>query len=331
MKGVRILKAGSLDDLDFGTLPEPAPAADELLIAVKAAGINPADWKIIERGFEGWTFPKAAGLDAAGIVLKAGAETSGFREGDRVFYHSRFATLGSFAERAVIPHHVVAKMPVGLSFAAAAALPTAGFTAYQVIEERFRLNDRSLVLIHAGAGALGGMAIQLAKRRGAKVITTCSPNNNEWVTTLGADYVIDYHTCNIGEEVRRISSGRGVDAVLDAIGPPAGEDAIDILAFQGHLACCVGLPDFSKIGELPRGIQISDIALGWAYLRDDRRAQERLAYYGEQLGTLVAQGEINPMIMSTIRPEQIIDALHHVKTGKVRGKIVAVFDTQEDL
>lgn len=322
MKAVLTRSTGSLDGLFVGDAPDPSPGRGEILVAVRAAGVNPADWKIVEMGFPGWQLPKAIGLDAAGVVAATGLDEAEFAPGDRVYFHGSFAGLGAFAERVVAPSHVVARLPDDVSFEAAAALPTAGFTAYQVIEDRFALGASDSVLVHAGAGGLGGFAIQLARRRGATVIATCSERNFEFVRSIGADHCIDYRRADIAAEVARITGGRGVDAILDAVGPSVAGAAIPMLAFQGHLACCVGLPDLSVLQPLPRGIRICDIALGGAYIRGDRRAQARLAHYGRELAALVAAGSVDPMISSVVDLDQAIEALRENRTGGRRGKVV---------
>jgi NADPH:quinone reductase-like Zn-dependent oxidoreductase len=313
---------GSLDALRITEIAPPTPGPGELLINVQAAGVNPADWKIVERGFPGWVFPKAVGLDAAGIVAAVGARVSGFAPGDRVYYHGSFAGLGAYADVAVAPSHVVAKLPDAVSFEAAAAIPTAGFTAFQVIEDRFRLGAGDVVLIHAGAGGVGGIAIQLAKRRGATVITTCSATNASHVRRLGADHVIDYQTEDIARRVAALTHGRGADAIIDTVGPAVGSQAVGMLAFQGCLACCVGLPDLAPLQPLPRGIQIVDVALGWAYVANDLRAQQRLAHYGREMARLVEEGAVDPMIAEVVSFDRAIDALKRSKSGRQRGKLV---------
>jgi len=322
MKAVLMRRAGSLDDLCVGEIREPVAGAGELLVSVKAAGVNPADWKIIERGFEGWTYPKAVGLDAAGVVAAVGDGVTGFASGDRVYYHGNFAGLGAYAEQVVIASHVVAKLPDAVAFEAAAATPTAGFTAYQVIADRFRLGPDSVVLIHAGAGGTGGMAIQLAKLQGATVITTCSAGNSDYVRRLGADYVVDYAREDLAKRVRELTAGRGVDAILDTVGGGASIAALGMLAFQGHLACCVGMPDFASVQPLPRGVQLTDIALGWAYISGDRRAQVRLADYGHEMGRLLATGAVDPMVEEVFELDQTIEALRRSRSGRQRGKLV---------
>lgn len=322
MKAVLMRQAGSLDSLFMGEIATPVPRAGELLIDVAAAGVNPADWKIVERGFPGWTFPKAIGLDAAGTVAEVGPGVSGFAPGDRVYYHGSFAGLGAYAQQVVAPAHVVARLPDAVPFEVAAAIPTAGFTAYQVIEERFRPSQGDFVLVHAGAGGVGGMAIQLAKCRGAKVIATCSPRNADHVRALGADHTIDYRVEDVAQRVTDITGGRGADSILDTVGPSVGAAAIGMLAFQGSLACCVGLPDFGSLPPLPRGIQIFDIALGWAYVVGDRRAQARLAHYGREMGSLVDEGRVRPEVSQVFGFDRAIEALAANRAGRHRGKLV---------
>lgn len=322
MKALLMRRAGSLDELYVGEVRAPTAGPRQLLVSVKAAGVNPADWKIVERGFEGWTFPKAVGLDAAGVVTAVGEGVTDFAAGDRVYYHGSFAGLGAYAEQVVVADHVVAKLPDVVAFETAAAIPTAGFTAYQVIEDRFRVGSDTFVLIHAGAGGTGGMAIQLAKLRGATVITTCSARNADYVRRLGADHVIDYAREDPATRVRELTAGRGVDAILDTVGGDASVAALGMLAFQGHLACCVGMPDFVRVQPLPRGVQLTDIALGWAYISGDRRAQGRLAHYGREMAGLLARGAVDPMVEEVLEFDRAIEALRRSRSGRQRGKLV---------
>lgn len=322
MKALLMRRAGSLDDLYVGEIRAPIAGPGQLLISVKAAGVNPADWKIIERGFEGWTFPKAVGLDAAGVVTAVGEGVTGFTPGDRVYYHGSFAGLGAYAEQVAVASHVVAKLPDSVAFETAAAIPTAGFTAYQVIEDRFRIGPDTFVLIHAGAGGTGGIALQLAKLRGATVITTCSARNADYVRGLGADHVIDYAREDLATRVRELTAGRGLDAILDTVGGDVSSAALGMLAFQGHLACCVGMPDFAGLQPLPRGVQLTDIALGWAYISGDGRAQARLAHYGREMAGLLARGAVDPMVEEVLEFDRAIEGLRRSRSGRQRGKLV---------
>lgn len=325
MKALLIDKAGSLDDVRLGEVPVPSPGPGQVLIEVRAAGINPADWKIVERGAPGWRFPKVAGLDAAGVVVATGAGVETPPVGSRVVFHGSFAALGAFAEGCLAEAIACAVLPEGLGFEAAAAMPTAGYTAWLAVIDRFRLAAGESVLIHAGAGGLGGFAVQLARRSGATVLATCSRGNFDHVRALGADHCIDYRSEDIAARVADLTSGRGVDAVLDTLSPQVGAAAIAMLAFQGRLACCTGLPDFALLPPLPRGIAIHDIALGAAYVRGDRRAIARMADYGRDLGALIAAGEVDPMVAEVLPFGRVIEALGRSRTGHQRGKLVIAF------
>lgn len=322
MKALLIERVGSLDDLRPGEAADPRPGPGQVLIEVRAAGINPADWKIVERGAPGWQFPKVAGLDAAGIVVARGEGVGTPAVGSRVVFHSSFSALGAFAELCLAPAIACAELPATLGFEAAAAMPTAGYTALLAIADRFRLTAQDSVLIHAAAGGLGGFAVQLARLRGATVLATCSAANAEHVRRLGADHCIDYRSEDIAARVALLTGGRGVDAVLDTLSPQVGAAAIPMLAFQGRLACCTGLPDFAALPPLPRGIEIHDIALGVAYVRNDRRAIARMADFGRELGALVAAGRVDAMIAEVLPFGRIVEALRRSRTGHQRGKLV---------
>jgi len=323
VKALLIEKPGSLDNLKLGEIPRPDPGPRDVLIRVHAAGVNPADWKIVERGVDSWALPIPAGLDAAGIVTSVGSEVADFAVGDRVCYHGSWLGLGAYAEYAAAPSHVVAKLPDGVSFEQAAVIPTAGYTAMLAIDDVMRPGPDDTILIHAGAGGLGGFAIQLAKRRGACVIVTCSAENNAFVTGLGADYAIDYRNDDVTARVRELTAGRGVDAVLDTIGTQqVRAEAIGMLAFQGWLLMFNGVPNFTELPQMPRGMRIADIALGAAYVAGDARAQRRMAHYGEAMAALIASNEIDPMIEHIYSFEQAVDALRRNRTGHQRGRVV---------
>lgn len=326
MKALLIDNAEGLDGARIGDTPEPTPSEGHVVIDIKAAGVNPADWKIMERGHPDWVFPKVTGLDAAGIVSTVTEGVERLQPGDRVFFHSSFIALGAYAERMVAREIAVSKMTDGLTFEQAAAIPTAGETAYMALCDRLRVGAEHTVLIQAAAGGLGGFAVQLAKRAGATVVGTCSRENADHVIGLGADFVIDYRFEDVALRVMELTDGRGVDAVLDTLGPETAAAAIPLLAYEGHLFCCVGLPDFPKLEPLPRGIQISDILLGAAHLRQEPRALRRLSEMGEIMGEMIVQGELSPMIEDVVSFDRIKNALERSRSGHQRGKLVIVMD-----
>ena len=199
MKAIVIDAFGGPDRLRAAEVPTPKASAGEVVIELACTSVNPVDWKIREGMLSGLfphTFPLILGWDAAGTVSDTGEAVNEFSVGDRVYAYCRKPTVqwGTYAEYVAVPASAVAAMPANLSFAEAAAIPLVGLTSWQVLFDAANLRAGQTVLIHAGAGGLGSIAIQLAKNAGATVFTTASAANHEYVRSLGADHVIDYRT-----------------------------------------------------------------------------------------------------------------------------------------
>ena len=197
MKALQIVKYGEIkDSLAFNDVNQPSVQANDVLIEVKAAAINPIDKSIILGNLQGMlpiALPSTSAYDVSGIVVEKGNEVSNFEIGDLVYSRVPQVQMGTLAEFVVITSEVVSKKPGNISFEEAASLPLAGLTALQSLEYAgIKENDK--VLIHAGSGGVGSFAIQYAKTKGAYVYTTTSTSNVKWVKELGADRVIDYNT-----------------------------------------------------------------------------------------------------------------------------------------
>jgi NADPH:quinone reductase-like Zn-dependent oxidoreductase len=306
----------------FGDAPEPSPAQGDIRVAVHAVGLNPVDYKIARMGHPDWGFPHILGLDVAGVVDAIGASVTHWRPGDRVFYHGDLSKPGGLAEFAVTTAHTVARIPNGMSFVDAASLPCAGLTAYHTLHRRLHVRAGQSILVHAGAGGVGGFAIQLAAHAGLKVLTTCSANNADYVRGLGADVAIDYHTGNLKEVVRAATDGRGVDAILSSLGSERATQDLDRLAFNGGLACLLGLPDLTHLQPFTIAPSIHEVALGSAHLSGDKRAQDDLARMADELAALMIQGSVRLRVVEVIPWPEISAGLDRLADGHVRGKIV---------
>lgn len=230
MKALLLKDKGLWKDMKLEETEKPAPGHGELLVEVHAVGLNPVDYKTATNGMPNWTYPHILGLDVAGVVAEVGDGVTGWKRGDRIVYHGDFSKKGGYAEFALITAHTASKLPEGISFEDAAALPTAGYTAYQALHRKLPLDQIDIILIHGGAGGVGGFGVQLAKLAGKTVISTASSHNHDYVKSLGADYVIDYREENVKERVMEITDGRGVDAVIDAVSRQSATDALDMLA-----------------------------------------------------------------------------------------------------
>ena len=227
MQAVEVAPDGTLS---VQTRPVPQPGAGEALIRVRAAGVNPVDWKIASR-----RVGLVPGTDVAGTIDALGEGVSGFAVGDAVLGFAR--TSGSYAEFAVVPVNSLAKKSKTLSFEQAAGVPIVGETAYRALHEAGRIKSGQTVLIHGAAGGVGSAAVQIAKAAGARVIGTASPNNHEFLKSLGADQVIDYRSQRFEEVVRN------VDLVLNTVDAQTATRSLKVLREGGTLVSVAGAPD----------------------------------------------------------------------------------------
>lgn len=323
MKALLLKDKGLWKDMKVEETEKPAPGNGELLVEVHAVGLNPVDYKTATNGTPSWTYPHILGLDVAGVVAEVGDGVTGWKKGDLVVYHGDFSKKGGYAEFALITAHTASKLPEGISFEDAAALPTAGYTAYQALHRKLPLDQIDTILIHGGAGGVGGFGVQLAKLAGKTVISTASSHNHEYVKSLGADYVIDYREENVKEKVMEITDGRGVDAVIDAVSRQSATDALDMLAYMGHIVYIAGAPDFTVVKPFTKVVSYHEIALAAAHQSDDFQAQKDFAVIGDHMLYLLAEGKLDAMLKEVISLEEVPDALNRLSERHVKGKIVA--------
>jgi len=295
---------GDLDKVHLAQMPDPRPETGEVLIQVAYAGVNPADWKMCEGRFKGRmpsAFPLIPGWDVAGHIKAVGAGVDAKRIGEAVYAYTRKPVMqwGSFAELTTFEAQHVATAPKSLSMKQAAAIPLASLTAYQSVVEWGQVSKGQTVLIHAGAGGVGGMAIQFAHHHGARVITTCSPRHNAYVKQLGADIVVDYTKEKVTDQV---------DLVFDTVGGSAVEDAFKILRPGGRV-----------VSILDPTVEQTAPAHGFAgkyiFVRPEGNHLRELA-------RLFDTGAIQPPKVTEFPLEQASTALALLKEGHVEGKLV---------
>ncbi len=216
MRAIAYSKYGHSDVLELVDLPVPKVGPDSVLVAVRAASVNPVDWKVREGYLDGivdTTFPVVPGWDVAGVVERVGLDTPELQVGDEVYGYVRKDWMhgGTFAQYVAAPVRTLARKPASLSLEEAAAVPLAGLTAFQTIE-RAGVTAGQTVLVHAAAGGVGQFAVQIAAARGARVIGTASPRNHEHLVALGAEPVA--YGDGLVDAVRALAP-EGVDVVLD--------------------------------------------------------------------------------------------------------------------
>ncbi|MDX2114272.1 MAG: NADP-dependent oxidoreductase [Planctomycetota bacterium] len=309
MSAVRMHEFGPPSVMRVEEVPTPRPAAGEILVRVRAAGVNPVDWKVRSgqiRQFAS-TLPYTPGYDICGVVESVGEGVTAFAPGDEVMAYMALTRGGGYAQYAVLPATEAAKKPASMEHAAAAGLPLAGLTAWQALVDTAKLDKGQTVLIHGAAGGVGHLAVQIARSRGARVIATASERNLEFVRSLGADVVVDYRA----QKFEEVASD--VDVVLDTVGGETGERSIGVLKPGGIIVSIVGMPDQARCKE--RGVRGTAILV-----RPDGR---QLA----ALGALADEGALRCEVGATMPLAEAARAHELSEGGKTpRGKIVLTVD-----
>jgi NADPH:quinone reductase-like Zn-dependent oxidoreductase len=314
MKAIAINEFGGRDTLQLMNLPVPEIKPGEILVRVKAAGINPVDWKIREgyiKDLFPYEFPIILGWDAAGIVEQAGPAVTRFRQGDEIFAYCRKPMVqgGAYAEYIVLEEEHAAIKPKNISFEEAASIPLAALTAYQSLFDAAKINPGETVLIHAAAGGVGGFGVQLAKDHGAVVWGTASGRNEEYVQDLGATQVVDYNHVDFRNSVRS-EYPDGVDVVFDCVGGEVLEKSADIVNKGGRLISIV---------DDPTGLVRKDIDKEFVFVAPNNTQLTELARMVEQGRLKTHLSQIFPFGLEEARRAHELS-----ESSRTRGKMVFV-------
>jgi 2-desacetyl-2-hydroxyethyl bacteriochlorophyllide A dehydrogenase len=238
MKAAYIKRYGKIEDVQLDVQPEPSITENAVLVKVHAASINPLDLRVLEGEFKAILpikFPFILGNDFAGTVAQVGSNVTQFKVGDEVY--AKTDLNGAFAEYTVVQQASLALKPKNIPMEHAASLPLVSLTAWQALVEIAKVKSGQKVLIHAGSGGVGSIAIQLAKHLGATVATTTSGKNTRWVRELGADIIIDYKTMDFEQELK------DYDVVLDTQGGKTLEKSLSVIKRGGRIISISGPPD----------------------------------------------------------------------------------------
>jgi NADPH:quinone reductase len=332
VKAVLMTAPGTPEVLQLQQVPNPAPPGDtELLIRLKAAGINPIDTKLRQRGtFYPDKMPAILGCDGAGIVEAVGAGVANFRPGDEVYfsYGGLGDRAGNYAQYTVVDERFVAQKPASLSFAEAAAAPLVLITAWESLYDRGRLEAGRTALIHAGAGGVGHVAIQLAKLQGADVCTTVSsPEKADFVRNLGADEVIFYNQTDFVQATLDWTEGEGVDLVFDTIGGDIFAQSFPAVKIYGDIVTILE-PDAKTSWKVARsrnlriGLELMLTPMFQGLVEDLQHQAKILA----QCARLIDEGNLKIHLNKTFPLEAAADAHRLLETGSMMGKIVLNID-----
>ena len=312
MKAMIIRDFGGPEKFEAAEMPKPVPGPSQVLVRLRTASVNPVDYKIrmYSSNWASVPIPAILGYDAAGVVEEVGSLVTHLKPGDDVFYCAKiFGRQGTYAEYHAEDEDIVAKKPANLTFEEAASLPLAGMTAYDSIVGFFRTKPGDTVLIHAGAGGVGSLAVQLAKAAGARVLATGRKENSAFLRNLGADECIDYRSLAFEDEVNRLTGGKGVDAAFDTVGGDTVTRSIACVRPYGKIATIVSVE-----GSI-NGMQSRNQSLYFGFME---RTSEKI----QALSLLAERGQMKPVIDSVFPLDRVAEAHRKIENGGMKGKIV---------
>ncbi len=327
MKAIMMKATGNPDVLELHDIDEPEiSTATQIKVRLKAAGVNPVDTKIRRNGLlYDNPLPAVLGCDGAGEVVETGSEVSRFKPGDKVWFcHGGLGReQGNYGEYTVIDQRWASLMPETSSFIEAAALPLVLITAWGALFDRGGLQSGQTVLIHAGAGGVGHVAIQLAKLKGARVITTVSSSQKaEFAKAMGADESILYTQGGFVDAVNELTGGKGADLVFDTVGAEVFKESIAATAHFGRLVTLLDPGELSLAEARMRNLLIGFELMLTPMLRDLHEARDKHVEILKQCAQWVDNGLLKTHVSNQLPLTAAAEAHELIETGHSTGKIV---------
>ncbi|MBV9341123.1 MAG: quinone oxidoreductase [Acidobacteria bacterium] len=319
MKAIQVKQPGGPEVLELVDLPVPEPKADEAVVKIAAAGVNFIDIYYREGRYKA-PLPLIAGQEAAGLVAAVGSDVESVKPGDRVAYTG---ILGSYAEYASVPAARLVAVPSGVNDQEAAAALLQGMTAHYLVHDTFRLQKGHTALVHAAAGGVGLLLVQMARRIGARVIATVSTEEKARLAReAGADEVILYTRTDFQDETRRLTGGTGVDVVYDSVGKETFEKGLSSLTVRGMMVLFGG-----SSGAVPPSDPILLTQKGSLYLTRPSLAhytvtREELTSRAEAVFTMLGAGELKLRIAHTYKLADARQAHRDLEGRKTTGKLL---------
>jgi NADPH2:quinone reductase len=327
MKAILMTAVGDPDVLKFQDIKEPEISeATQIKVKLQAAGVNPVDTKVRRNGvlFDN-PLPAVLGCDGAGIVVETGTKVSQFKIGDKVWFCNGGLgrEQGNYAEYTVVDERWVSLMPETFSFTEAAASPLVLITAWGALFDRGGLQAGQTVLIHAGAGGVGHLAIQLAKLKDARVITTVSSAEKaEFVKSLGADEAIIYTQNGFTTEVNDLTGGKGADLVFDTVGATVFKESISVTAHFGRLVTLLDPGELNLSEARMRNLLIGFELMLTPMLRDLPEARDKHVEILKQCAKWADKGLLKPHVSKQLSLQEAVIAHQLIEAGHTSGKIV---------
>ena len=312
MKAMVITAFGGPEVFQEQDVPKPKPGENDVLVKVYATSVNPVDYKIRKAGaWAGVKPPAIIGYDVSGVVEATGSRVKDFKIGDEVYYTPEIAGggQGSYAEYHVANEAIVARKPLNLNHREAASIPLAGCTAFEALVGVADIKSGESVLIQAGAGGVGSLAIQIAKALGLFVFATCGSYNKDLVRQLGADRVIDYRAEDFVDVILKETAQKGVDVVFDTAGGEALLKSVNAVKHSGRIVSIVS----SNINL--DAAKNKNVSVNYLFMKRERSKLDALR-------ALIEKGRVKPVIDSVMPLKDVALAQQRLEKGGVRGKIV---------
>jgi NADPH2:quinone reductase len=330
MKALVMTAAGGPEVLQMRELPDPTAHGRQLLVRLKAAGVNPLDTKLRSRGtYFPERMPAVLGCDGAGFVEAAGPETQRFKAGDAVYFCNGGigGHPGTYAEYALVDERFAAPKPASLSFAEAAAAPLVLITAWEALHDRGRLQRGQHVLIHAGAGGVGHVAVQLARLHGARVCATVSGGDKaRFVGDLGVDYVVDYREQDFADAVNEWNPG-GADLGFDTVGGTTFQRTVHCIRHYGDLVTLLQPGDDMDWKEARlRNLRVSFELMLTPMIYRLSAVQEQQAGILRRCAELFDAGKLRIHLAEGFPLEHAAEAHRLIEAGGMTGKLALVMD-----
>lgn len=320
MKAMAAVTFGKPDVNQWADVPEPVVGPMDLLIEVDHAGINPVDTKIRQGGYGEAAFPLVQGYDVSGVVIQVGSSVKRFKVGQEIYGCGALNRPGGNAPHMAIDSRLVALKPKNITHAQAAAMPLVTITAWEALHKRCRLHAHDTVLIQAGGGGVGHIAIQLAKIQGSRVITTASSDEAlALCKQAGADFIINYKKEDVIARVKEITGGKGCAVVFDTVGDPTFDQSMQCLGLNGQIVTILA-PDTTNVRKGFR----KNISLHFEYMPLAGIHGVNMEGHGEILATaaeLVEAGKLKIHVSQIVDLADLAHGHHQQETGRTVGKI----------
>lgn len=321
MRAFIVPKLGPADVMQLADMPKPTPKDHELLVEVHATSVNPVDAKI-RVGTRPRTLPLILGYDASGVVVDKGTHVKGFEIGDEVYGSPNTFGFGANAEYVVLDARAAAHKPKSLDHTHAACLPLVSLTAYEALHERARIQSGQTVLIHAGAGGVGHIAVQLAKIHGCKVITTAGRDESIAFCRdeLKADLVIDYRKEDFVAKINELTSGRGLPVIFDTVGGETFKKSIECVSPLGQLVAITA----SDPGAVTPLLLYKSITVHYEFMGARVAYNQQPEKQGEilrQIASLIDAGKLKVHVSKVWQFEELVEAHLAIESNRTIGKM----------